>query len=119
MITAQDAPAYFLLACAVIFWSVWKLEERKQKMEEKKEETKEENYSCGKVKVLRESAKAILCELDSTNEKGEPLELWFPKSQIAFESEVTCLADEEGELIVSGWIAGEKAKALGREELLP
>lgn len=52
------------------------------------------------VKCLRETPKAILVDVG-----GE--ELWFPKSQLSEDNEVSEEGDE-GVLIISQWIAEQK-----------
>lgn len=60
----------------------------------------------GHAKVKRETAAAILVVLE--DEGGR--EVWFPKSHVDDESEVW-EAGQEGELVVSDWIAEEKGLA--------
>jgi len=55
------------------------------------------------VTVNKETDKALLCEIE-----GE--EMWIPKSQIQDDSEVFAEGDE-GDLIISEWIAKEKGLA--------
>jgi hypothetical protein len=52
------------------------------------------------VTVLRETEKAILCEIDGK-------QVWLPKSQIHDDSEVYKMGTE-GELVISQWLAEEK-----------
>ncbi len=57
----------------------------------------------GQAEALRETTDALLVRLE--DEDGR--EVWFPKTQIDDESEVW-KAGQEGELVVSDWIAEKK-----------
>lgn len=63
-----------------------------------------EPWRC-QAKALRESSsgKALLCELETGEER------WIPKSVIHDDSEVYDAADNaEGELVVQGWFADKE-----------
>ncbi len=55
------------------------------------------------VKVLRATDKALLCEIDGAHH-------WIPQSQIDDDSEIW-KAGDEGDLVISEWIAIEKGLA--------
>lgn len=52
--------------------------------------------------VLRESEKAVLCDVSEVGEQ------WIPKSQITTNSEVWKPGQERGDLAVTKWFARER-----------
>lgn len=75
-------------------------------MSENKIEKKDETFTVGPVVIVKETAKALLCDI--AEEGAAPVEVWFPKSQIHITSEVDSAENHEGDLIVTEWIAREK-----------
>lgn len=71
-------------------------------------------FPLGRVRVLHITSAALKLELlDHPEWQGDADGVWMPKSQIHLSSEIdnTALIDEEGQMIVTTWIAGQKGFA--------
>jgi hypothetical protein len=66
----------------------------------------DKGVSLGQAKVIKDSGKALLVEADELD-----AEEWIPKSQIHEDSEIFEDGQEDGELIVSTWLARERGWA--------
>jgi hypothetical protein len=66
----------------------------------------EETVSIDDVKAIRSTQMALLVRIGGKKEEGG-MEVWIPQSQIDGNSEVWKEGDE-GELVISQWIAEQK-----------
>lgn len=67
-----------------------------------------ELYHC-RARCLRETDRALLIELQPTDDELDRVERWIPKSLVHDDSEVFDAGEHaEGTLVVEGWWAAEK-----------